>query len=136
MLFSNVFSDMFDDMFDMPTANQNAKGLMNCDVKEYDDHYELDLDMAGFKKGDIKAELKDGYLTITAQASVESDEQAKVSYIHRERYTGSCKRSFYVGEQLRQEDIHAAFTNGVLRLTVPKDAPKAVEEAPKYISIN
>ena len=54
MLFSNVFSDMFDDMFDMPTANQNAKGLMNCDVKEYDDHYELDLDMAGFKKGDIK----------------------------------------------------------------------------------
>ena len=136
MLFSNVFSDMFDDMFDMPTANQNAKGLMNCDVKEYDDHYELDLDMAGFKKGDIKAELKDGYLTITAQTSVESDEQAKGSYIHRERYTGSCKRSFYVGEQLRQEDIHAAFTNGVLRLTVPKDAPKAVEEAPKYISIN
>lgn len=60
MLLSNVFSDMFDDMFDMPASSQSAKGLMNCDVKEYDDHYELDLDMAGFKKGDIKAELKDG----------------------------------------------------------------------------
>ena len=67
MLLSNVFSDMFDDMFDMPTASQSAKGLMNCAVKEYDDHYELDMDMAGFKKGDIKAELKDGYLTIKAE---------------------------------------------------------------------
>ena len=109
---------------------------MRTDIREKDGNYLLDVELPGYSKEDIRIELKDGYLTITAQASVESDEQAKVSYIHRERYTGSCKRSFYVGEQLRQEDIHAAFTNGVLRLTVPKDAPKAVEEAPKYISIN
>ena len=74
MLLSNVFSDMFDDMFDMPASSQSAKGLMNCDVKEYDDHYELDLDMAGFKKGDIKAELKDGYLTIKAERKNDEEE--------------------------------------------------------------
>ena len=129
----NLFDEFFNDPFFTGSREkaEEPKNLpvMRTDIREKDGNYLLDVELPGYSKEDIRIELKDGYLTITAQASVESDEQAKVSYIHRERYTGSCKRSFYVGEQLRQEDIHAAFTNGVLRLTVPKDAPK-------YISIN
>ena len=136
----NLFDEFFNDPFftgSRETAEEPKNlPVMRTDIREKDGNYLLDVELPGYSKEDIRIELKDGSLTITAQASVDSDEQAKVSYIHRERYTGSCKRSFYVGEQLRQEDIHAAFTNGVLRLTVPKDAPKAVEEAPKYISIN
>ena len=136
----NLFDEFFNDPFFTGSREkaEEPKNLpvMRTNIREKDGNYLLDVELPGYSKEDIRIELKDGYLTITAQASVDSDEQAKVSYIHRERYTGSCKRSFYVGEQLRQEDIHAAFTNGVLRLTVPKDAPKAVEEAPKYISIN
>ena len=113
MLFSNVFSDMFDDMFDMPTANQNAKGLMNCDVKEYDDHYELDLDMAGFKKGDIKAELKDGYLTIKAERKSDDEEtNQKGRVIRSERFMGTCQRTFYVGDHVKKEDVAAAYEDG------------------------
>ena len=118
MLFSNVFSDMFDDMFDMPTANQNAKGLMNCDVKEYDDHYELDLDMAGFKKGDIKAELKDGYLTIKAERRNEHEEKDK-SYVRCERSYGSYQRAFDISG-VEVANISAQYNDGVLKLNMPK----------------
>ena len=115
MLFSNVFSDMFDDMFDMPTANQNAKGLMNCDVKEYDDHYELDLDMAGFKKGDIKAELKDGYLTIKAERKSDDEEtDQKGRVIRSERFMGTCQRTFYVGDHVKIMDGPLASFTGVV----------------------
>ena len=117
----NLFDEFFNDPFFTGSREkaEEPKNLpvMRTDIREKDGNYLLDVELPGYSKEDIRIELKDGYLTITA-------------------HTGSCKRSFYVGEQLRQEDIHAAFTNGVLRLTVPKDAPKAVEEAPKYISIN
>ena len=126
MLFSNVFSDMFDDMFDMPTANQNAKGLMNCDVKEYDDHYELDLDMAGFKKGDIKAELKDGYLTIKAERKSDGEETDQ---------KGRVIRTFYVGDHVKKEDVAAAYEDGVLKLNVPKKVEQPKVEESHYIDI-
>ena len=90
MLPSIFGEDLFDDMFDMPASSQSAKGLMNCDVKEYDDHYELDLDMAGFKKGDIKAELKDGYLTIKAERKNDEEETDKKGRVIRsERFMGT-----------------------------------------------
>ena len=121
MLFSNVFSDMFDDMFDMPTANQNAKGLMNCDVKEYDDHYELDLDMAGFKKGDIKAELKDGYLTIKAERKSDDEEtDQKGRVIRSERFMGTCQRTFYVGDHVKIVDGPLASFTGVVEEIEPE----------------
>ena len=121
MLFSNVFSDMFDDMFDMPTANQNAKGLMNCDVKEYDDHYELDLDMAGFKKGDIKAELKDGYLTIKAERKSDGEEtDQKGRVIRSERFMGTCQRTFYVGDHVKIVDGPLASFTGVVEEIEPE----------------
>lgn len=133
----HLFDDLFDDpFFTAPTAHlQNT--LMRTDIKDDGTNYLLDMELPGFKKEDIQAELKDGYLTITAahqESSDTKDNDGKL--LRQERYRGSCKRSFYVGEALHQEDIRASFENGVLKLQFPKEAPKAVEEAPKYIQIS
>ena len=133
--------DLFDDFFNAPffstPFSQSSNTLMRTDVRDDGTNYLLDIDLPGFKKEDIQAELKNGYLTIGAvreDNKEEKDNNGKV--IRQERYSGSCRRSFYVGDQLKQEDIHAAFENGVLKLQFPKEAPKAVEEAPRYIPIN
>ena len=114
---------------------KNTANVMKTDIKENDKGYELDVDLPGYKKEDVKAELKDGYLTISASndnTKEEKDEDGK--YIRKERYTGSVSRSFYVGKYVTEEDIHAKFENGILKLSVPKvDAPKVEEN--KYISI-
>ena len=108
---------------------------MKTDVRETEGTYELDIDLPGFKKDEVSAKLENGYLTISAAKGLDKDEQDKKgSYIRRERYAGSMSRSFYVGEQIHQEDIHAKFEDGILRLTVPKEVKKEVEEN-KYISI-
>ena len=137
MLLTNVFSDMFDDMFpSMNTAHVNAHTPMSCDVKEYGDHYELDMELAGYKKGDIKAELKDGYLTIKAERQ-QNDEQKddEGRMIRSERFTGTCQRTFYVGDHVKKEDVSAAFEDGVLRLNVPKKAEVPQVEETHYIDI-
>ncbi len=119
--------------FFSPSAG--SKYMMNTDVKEKENAYELDIELPGFKKEDVRAELKDGYLTISATQNTNRDEKdEKGSYIRRERYSGSCSRSFYVGEGVKQEDIHARFENGVLKLEVPKADKQKVEEK-KYIAI-
>ena len=92
--------------------------------------------MPGFKKEDIKAQLKDGYLTISASTSANNDEQDKDGrYIRRERYAGSCSRSFYVGEGVKEEEIRAKFENGILKLSIPKVENKPQVEEKKYIAI-
>ena len=96
----------------------------------------LDIELPGYAKEDVQAELKDGYLTITAKKAENKDEEDKKhSYVRKERYTGSCKRTFYVGEELKQEDIKAGFQNGILKLFVPKETQQKVEEKPKLITI-
>lgn len=133
----DLFDDLFEDPFFTTPAKHPANTLMRTDIKDDGDNYMLDIELPGFKKEDIQAELKNGYLTVAATHQENSDEKDKNGKILRqERYTGSCKRSFYVGDALKQEDIHAAFENGVLKLQFPKEAPKAIEEAPKYIQIN
>ena len=108
---------------------------MKTDVRETNDAYELDIDLPGFKKENITAELKDGYLTITANKGLDKDEKDKEGkYIRQERYSGTCARTFYVGDGVTQEDIHAKFEDGILKLSVPKKDAKAVEQK-KYISI-
>lgn len=108
---------------------------MKTDVKETDNAYELDIDLPGFKKDEVTAKLENGYLTISATKGMNKDEQNKEGkYIRRERYAGAMSRSFYIGENVQQEDIHAKFEDGILKLTVPKEDPKKVEEK-KYISI-
>ena len=143
MLMPSIFGEnLFDDFMDgfaFPTANwnyaKNTANVMKTDIKENDKGYELDVDLPGYKKEDVKAELKDGYLTISASndnTKEEKDEDGK--YIRKERYTGAVSRSFYVGKYVTEEDIHAKFENGILKLSVPKvDAPKV--EQNKYIAI-
>ena len=132
---------MFDDFFDFPwgrdyyTARTNTNRLMRTDVKETDQTYELDIDLPGFKTDDIKVQLKDGYLTVAATKNVNNDEKREDgSYIRRERYAGSCSRSFYVGDAVKQEDVHAKYSDGILRLSVPKTDRRQVEQN-NYIAI-
>ena len=109
---------------------------MKTDVKEKDGNYEVAIDLPGFKKDEITAELKDGYLTISAAKGLDKDEKDKEGkYIRRERYAGACQRSYYVGEDITEEDIKAEFKHGILKLFVPKKEVKPAVEEKKYISI-
>ena len=138
----NLFDDFFGDPFGMmprgrdPLYGKHAKNLMKTDIKEMEDGYELEMDLPGFKKEEISISLEDGNLTIQAAKGLDEDEKEKKTgrYIRRERYAGSCARSFYVGENLTDEDIKAKYENGILRLSVPKKPAKAVE-AKKTIAI-
>ena len=125
----NLFDDFFADPFRMmpagrrsdPLYGKHAQNLMKTDVREKDNAYELDVNLPGFKKDEITVDLKDGYLTIGASKGLDkdqSDENGK--YIRRERYAGVCSRSFYVGENVRPEEIGAKYEDGILRLSVPK----------------
>ena len=138
--------DLFDEWMDFPFEREffgrknplygkNEKNLMKTDVKETEDSYEVDIDLPGFKKENVSARLEIGYLIIQAAKSLDKDKEDKEGkYIRRERYAGSCSRSFYVGEGITQNEINAKFEDGILRLTVPKKDRKQVEEN-KYISI-
>ena len=130
----NLFDDFMDDMFTvdrMPVKTMPS--IMKTDIKETEDQYVLAIDLPGFKKEDVKIHLKDGYLNVSASSQNEEEEKDG-KYLRRERYTGSMTRSFYVGEELTEEDVKAKFGNGVLTLALPKEAPKKIEE-PKYIAI-
>ena len=132
-LFDNMFDDMFRDPF---FTSSNTTKLMKTDIQEKDDKYILDMDLPGYDKEDIKAQLKDGYLTISAQKNTSNDEKDEEgTYIRRERYCGKCSRSFYVGDSIKEEDIKASFNNGILELTFPKEVPQKEEEM-KYITID
>ena len=119
-----------------PLYGKHAKNLMKTDVRETDDAYEVDIDLPGFKKDEVTAQLNDGYITISASKGLDKDEKDKKSgkYIRKERYAGSMSRSFYVGEHVTQDEISAKFENGILQLKVPKKANKAVE-GKNYIAI-
>lgn len=117
-------------------SSDSFAGLMKTDIRDTDQGYELDIDMPGFKKEDIRAELKDGYLTIQAESSRDHDEKdEKGRYIRRERYSGSCRRSFYVGQDMTQEDIKARFEDGILKLSLPKKEALPKKEENHYIAI-
>ena len=134
----NLFDEMFDDAFDMmpsfnrrnPLYGKHGKNLMKTDVRETDDSYELDVDLPGFKKEEINAQVKDGYLIINASKGMDRDEKDKKGrYIRRERYMGQCSRSFYVGEDVKEGDIKAKFEDGILKITVPKKEVKNLPES-------
>ena len=147
----NLFDDFFDDFFEFPAFDdkamqkaqkklygRHAANMMKTDVQEHEDHYEVDMDLPGFKKDELSLELKDGYLVITAAKGLDKDEKEKKTgkFVRRERYAGSMSRTFYIGEDIRQEDIHAKYESGVLKLTIPKmEAKKPEVEEKKYIAI-
>lgn len=133
--------DMFDDFFGYPfdvvrTSDAVKSTMMQTDVKETDQGYEVTMNIPGVKKEDVKAELKDGYLTIQATTNGGNDEKDNNGrYIRRERHYGTCSRSFYVGEEVKQEEIKARFEDGTLKLFVPKKDAKQTVEQKKYITI-
>ena len=137
----NLFDDWMDFPFDRnffegrdPLYGKHAKNIMKTDVRETDDTYELDIDLPGFKKEEVTAELKNGYMTISAAKGLDKDEKDKEGrYIRKERYSGSCSRSFYVGEQISEEDIKARFEDGI-KISFPKRDQKKMEEN-RYIAI-
>ena len=147
MLMPSIFNDnVFDNFFDFPFYDDRAEkklyghhaaNLMKTDIQEHDDGYTLEMDLPGFKKDEIQIELNNGYMTISAAKGLDEDEKDKKSgkYIRRERYTGSCQRSFYVGEDVTEEDIKAEFKHGILKLFVPKKEAKPAVEQKKYVSI-
>ena len=151
MLMPSVFGEnLFDDFFngfpfydDREMRNtekklygKHAGNVMKTDIKESDEGYKLMIDLPGFTKDEVQVTLKDGYLTISAEKGLDKDEQEKDTgrYIRRERYSGACSRSFYVGEAVTEEDIKANFQHGILTLNVPKKDAKAVN-AKKIIAI-
>lgn len=143
MMLPSLFGDgLFDDLLDFSIPrtykrvyNNSMNTAMRTDIKETEQGYELDIDLPGFKKENIQLELKEGYLTINAQRSSDADQKDQDGkYVRRERYYGSMSRSFYVGENVSEEEIHAKFEDGILKLAVPKNEPKKVEEK-KYIAI-
>ena len=129
-IFENNFTDnFFDDMFRFPFDHMSNSDVssMSTDVQEFDDRYQMELELPGYTKEDISAELRDGYLTVSAAHSDNKDEKDNNGkYIRKERYYGTCQRSFYVGHDITEEDIHAAFKDGVLQVTILKK-----EEQPK-----
>ncbi len=128
-------NNIFDDLFNTPFFTRSEANMMKTDIKEHDGGYELTVDLPGVKKDDIKAELNDGYLTITAENNSSKDEKdEKGKYICHERYSGSYSRSFYVGDAVTEEDIKAKFENGTLTLDIPKKEALP-EKQNKYIAI-
>jgi HSP20 family molecular chaperone IbpA len=142
MLMPSIFGEtLLDDFWGFPMKDNymrtaNTNGLMQTDVEEKDNGYEITMNLPGFKKEDVKGEIKDGYLTVTASTNTNNDEKDKDGkFIRRERYSGTCSRSFYVGEEVTQDDIKAKFKDGVLKVTVPKKEAKPAVEESKYIAI-
>ena len=132
MLMPSIFGeDLFDDFMGYPTGRQAAanaypqvKDMMKTDIRDVDGNYELEIDLPGFKKEDVKIQLKDGYLTISAEKGLDQDKESKKGRVLRqERYTGSCSRSFYVGD-VKPEEIKAKYESGVLTILVPKEDVK------------
>ena len=148
MLMPSIFGEsLFDDFMDdfaFPRFNHtdrvlygnNASNLMKTDVKETEDGYTVDIDLPGFKKDEIKLQLEKGYLTVSAAKNVNNDEKDKNGkYVRRERFAGNVRRSFYVGEKVKEEEIHPKFENGILTFQLPKENKNAVEENKHYIAI-
>ena len=152
MLMPSIFGeDLFDDfMRDFPFYDDKqarraekklyghrGRNLMKTDIRETDGSYELEMDLPGFTKDEVKVSLENGYLTVQAAKGLDEDEQEKKTgrYIRRERYAGACERSFYVGEDVTQEEIKGEFKHGILRLSIPRKEAKPAVPEKKYIVI-
>lgn len=140
MLMPGIFGEnLFDNWMDFPFSDdfwnrrspfygKSAQSVMKTDIREQDGCYELDIDLPGYKKEDISARLENGCLTVSATRNENHDEKdEKGNFIRRERYMGSMNRSFYVGDSVREEDIRAKYEDGILKLSVPKQEQRAIE---------
>ena len=128
--------DLFDEMFRDPFFEGTESKVMKTDIKEKKDKYLIDIDLPGYEKKDIKMEISDGYLTVHASVNKEvDDEKDKGKYVRKERYVGECSRSFYVGDNVTEDEIKAKFKNGTLTIEIPKKDDKKELPEKKYIPI-
>lgn len=128
--------DLFDDIFKDPFFGRNENKMMKTDIKERKHSYQIEIDLPGFNKDDIKIDVTDGYLTINAKTSNEKKDDHEEKYVRRERYFGECSRTFYVGDNVEAENIKASFKNGILILEVPKEKEQDKLPEKKYVKIN
>ena len=133
--FDSFLFDPFDSFFGSTPDHSNTPNLMRADVKDCKESIEMVIDLPGFDKDNVTAELKDGMLTVTAKTATESEEN-EGTYVRKERFTGQCSRSFYVGDEIQEEDIKAKFENGTLQISVPKKIEQPKLEEKRTISID
>ena len=127
--------NLFDEMFDNPFFTEHESKIMKTDIREKGDKYVIDIDLPGYEKENIKIEVEDGYLTVQAEVNSENEDKEKGKYVRRERYMGTCSRSFYVGEDVKSEDIKASFKKGILTLEIPKIEENKKLPQKKYVEI-
>ena len=127
--------DLFEDMFRDPFFDERESRIMRTDIKEKGDKYIIDIDLPGYEKENIKIDVEDGYLTVHATIDSNKEEKEEGKFVRKERYVGSCSRSFYVGEDVKEDDIKATFRNGILKLEVTKKEEKKELSEKKYIQI-
>ena len=127
--------DLLDQMFRDPFFTENESKMMKTDIKEKKDRYLIDIELPGYEKENIKIDVEDGYLTIHAEMNSNKEEKEDGKFVRKERYSGSCERSFYVGDDVENEDIKAMFKNGVLKIEVPKKEEKKELPEKRYIEI-
>ena len=130
--------DLWDDLFSDPFFSRKSESkLMKTDIREKEGEYLVDIDLPGYDKNDIKITVEDGYLIVSCKKEENNEEKdEKGNYIRRERYSGECSRSFYVGEEIETEDVKAAFKNGILTLNIPKKEDQKKIPEKKYVEID
>lgn len=128
--------DLIEDMFRDPFFTNEESKIMKTDIKEKKDKYIIDIDLPGYEKENIKMSIEDGYLTVNASTNTEKEDKEEGKFVRKERYMGSCSRSFYVGDAVENEDIKASFKNGTLKIEIPKKENKKELPEVKYIQID
>lgn len=127
--------DFLDDIFEEPMLKHRDIKLMKTDIREDDNNFYFEMDLPGFEKSDIKISVESGYLTVQTHVNKEKNKEVKDKYIQKERFTGDCYRNFYLGEDIKEEEIKAVFRNGILELVVPKKVKEEEIPTKKYIEI-
>lgn len=128
--------DLLGEMFEDPFFAEHESKIMKTDIKEKKDKYLIDVELPGYEKENIKIDVEDGYLTVHAEIDSNKEEKEEGKFVRRERYVGSCSRSFYVGTEIQAEDIKASFKNGMLKIEVPKKEEKKELPEKRYIQID
>lgn len=128
--------DLLGEMFEDPFFTEHESKIMKTDIKEKKDKYLIDVELPGYEKENIKIDVEDGYLTVHAEIDSNKEEKEEGKFVRRERYVGSCSRSFYVGTEIQAEDIRASFKNGMLKIEVPKKEEKKELPEKRYIQID
>ena len=128
--------DLLGEMFEDPFFTEHESKIMKTDIKEKKDKYLIDVELPGYEKENIKIDVEDGYLTVHAEIDSNKEEKEEGKFVRKERYVGSCSRSFYVGTEIQAEDIKASFKNGMLKIEVPKKEEKKELPEKRYIQID